>query len=148
MEASPARGRATNQEHVLIVRGTAKMCSDSAPLMQNGVPGHAIGVNAMIIARQRETRCHGVQGQGSVGLKSMGERSVRFLRTKQRKTISLCTQKSRFAVSFPAVPVLPLLVPGVNGQAAAKPAMTRVQTYLKEAGNDPARKHHFQLPKS
>ena len=123
MEASPARGRTTNREHVLIVRGTAKMCSGkvnekenikmksllpgSAPLMQNGVHGHETGVSAMIIARQRETRCHGGQGQGSVGLRSMGERNVRFWRTKQRKTISPCTQKSRFAVSFPAAPVLP-----------------------------------------
>ena len=120
----------------------------SVQLMLNGVPGQEIGVNAMTIVGERKPRCHGGPGLESADLPSLGESNVRFLRMKQRKPTRLCTRKSRFAVNFPCVPLLLLLVPGVPGQCAAKPAMLRAQTHPKEAGNGPARKPHFQPMKS
>ena len=119
----------------------------SAPLMLSGVPGRKIGANATTIVRQREARCHGGQGKESASLQSMEDKIVRFLRARQRKTINFCTKSSKIVVTFQHVPDLLLLVPGASGQLVGVPAILRVQTHLKEAGSEPAKKPHFQLMK-
>lgn len=147
MEDSPAKGRTRTQEHALIVQEITKTYSGSAPLMLSGVPGRKIGANATTIVRQREARCHGGQGKESASLQSMEDKIVRFLRARQRKTINFCTKSSKIVVTFQHVPDLLLLVPGASGQLVGVPAILRVQTHLKEAGSEPAKKPHFQLMK-